>query len=1074
MSSLASNSHPAEPELVAYARGELAEVNDRQIEQHLEECEACCQTLSRLSSDTLVAILRRPLPAAPETHATLPGEFGTAISRADTPTLAPHADATRVPEQSPHVAGLPAELANHAKYEIRATLGQGGMGSVYLAQHRMMNRLVALKVINQQLVRSDSAVKRFHREVRAAAQLSHPNIVAAHDAEQAGNVHFLVMEYVDGVDLSEVLAARGPLPVAEASDYARQAALGLAHAHELGMVHRDIKPQNLMVCKARRSPASPSDVGSNDAQRRAAPTGLVLKILDFGLANFAAEVMEPSANEAGEAGPTFGSASHLTMSGAMMGTPDYISPEQSKDAHTADIRSDIYSLGCTLYSLLSGKPPFAEGSVVEKILAHAEREPRKLSELRYDLPDGLEVVIGRMMAKNPAERYATPSDVAAALAPYATSTAASGLGLAQHAKNEIPATTKALPRRSKASLGIAAAVCLAFFAVLAGVIVVVTDRGRLEIRSQVEDVQVQVMQGATEVAVIDLKSGSQVRWLPTGNYELALKGNANAVKFDRNGFEMSRLGKVVVYASWKPAGPSVRPIGTPEGTKVGTVPGQPPPMKPVVPRPRPDLPPGQNLITDPSLENTRLGASYPEGWGIGNMVPPKTYKHSVVEGGRTGKHGWMIEGDGQFAVIPTNRPPAHTAYRYAARGWVQLEAGSSAQFKLLYFDASGRYIGENRGAVCFKQEGWQKLTMIDDLAKHPDATYLSLALTLIGKGKALFDDLELLAFDAGKLPKNFETEYGAVATHHSAVFDRWVGRWTTTTEYKPTSGTPERTLKGEVVVRKVLEDKFLLWEWRGEGNVGSYISLLAFDEYVSGYHIWLFGDRGEVFERIGAWDAASQTLTLQLKSPSPGVTGTSSDRFVNNDRIESSLLVKGADGQVSRDVRMTWLRKGEVGEAKIERARGPAKESPELSVLSKMAGVWSIRSIKKPSIWSPDGKEEHFTEENDWILGGRFLLTRAYDESRQMTSLAIWNYEPQEKSYRYRHFAKDVFGGQWRITWDESSRAFHWRSIDMPTGWVGTGYNRWVDDDNFDNEARIKDEQGRLLLDSKQLKRREK
>ena len=137
-----------------------------------------------------------------------------------------------------------------------------------------------------------------------------------------------------------------------------------------------------------------------------------------------------------------------------------------------------------------------------------------------------------------------------------------------------------------------------------------------------------------------------------------------------------------------------------------------------------------------------------------------------------------------------------------------------------------------------------------------------------------------------------------------------------------------------------------------------------------------------------------------------------------------------------------------------------------------MAGNWTIRQTNKPSIWFPDGDTATGTEQTAWAIGGRFLMFRSYDEKQHMTTLALMTYEPAEKSYHYWHFATDVAGGQWRITWDASSKGFHWRSIDMPAGWIGTGFNRWIDNDTFDNQALIKDEQGRVLLDSREEKKR--
>src|SRR5262249_41980004 len=242
--------------------------------------------------------------------------------------------------------GGPPELAEHPRYRVRELLGVGGMGAVYRAEHLLMERPVALKVINRSLTDRPALVERFRREAPAAARLAHPNSVAAFDAEQAGDTHFLVMEYVEGQSLARVLAERGPLPVTEACAYVRQAALGLQHAHEQGMVHRDIKPHNLM-----RTP------------------GGQVKILDFGLARFASEAAPPGALLAGPPAGEAPPAASLTQTGTMMGTPEYIAPEQARDAHAADIRADLYSLGCTLYDLLTGQAPFPEGTAVEKVRA---------------------------------------------------------------------------------------------------------------------------------------------------------------------------------------------------------------------------------------------------------------------------------------------------------------------------------------------------------------------------------------------------------------------------------------------------------------------------------------------------------------------------------------------------------------------------------------------------------------------------------------------------------------------------------------------------------------------------------
>src|SRR5262245_44463177 len=288
------------------------------------------------------------------------------------------------------VPDLPPELADHSRYQVVALLGRGGMGAVYQAVHRVMERPVALKVMRPDLIANPAAVERFRREVKAAAQLVHPHIVTAFDAEQFGSLHFLVMEYVAGHNLAEVVATSGPLPVGRAVSYIRQAARGLQHACDKGMIHRDIKPHNLILANA---------ADSHDPEVR--EHGQV-KILDFGLARFASE-------EGG--GPQ-------TASGVIMGTVDYMAPEQADSARKADIRSDIYSLGCTLYYLLAARVLFPEGTVIQRVMSHVERTPPPLSAFRGDLPGGLESVVSKMLAKDPAQRYQTPDAVAEALATF--------------------------------------------------------------------------------------------------------------------------------------------------------------------------------------------------------------------------------------------------------------------------------------------------------------------------------------------------------------------------------------------------------------------------------------------------------------------------------------------------------------------------------------------------------------------------------------------------------------------------------------------------------------------------------
>jgi WD40 repeat protein/tRNA A-37 threonylcarbamoyl transferase component Bud32 len=379
--------HPDADQLRAFNQGLLAPAVAAVIEEHVAACESCCQLLETPPADSFVSRLRDAdrVPAAT-----------TAAGQADG-TLAV-------------VADVPADLADHPRYRVLGLIGQGGMGAVYRAEHRRMERTVALKVINPGLLQNPATVQRFQQEVRTAARLHHPNIVTAYDADQAGTLHFLVMEHVEGRSLAEVVAEYGPLPVAVACEYVRQAALGLQHAHEQGMVHRDIKPHNLMVSQPASGGCKPP-VGAATGGLHPPLAGTV-KILDFGLARLA---RSPETT----AGPLPQASAVLTGAGAVMGTADYIAPEQAADPRTADIRADIYSLGCTLFHLLTGRPPFEGGTVQEKLARHAAEPLPPMP----GVPAGLAAVLARATAKDPAARYATPAALADALAAFIGSTA---------------------------------------------------------------------------------------------------------------------------------------------------------------------------------------------------------------------------------------------------------------------------------------------------------------------------------------------------------------------------------------------------------------------------------------------------------------------------------------------------------------------------------------------------------------------------------------------------------------------------------------------------------------------------
>ena len=363
--------HPSQSQLADFAAGKLADSQIEAVAKHLEACGTCSKRVLSMPADSMTGRLQ----PAKEAYQPVP----TGSWDGSSPSML---GAVLPPEDSSGPLEIPAELANHPKFRIIGELGRGGMGVVYRAEHRIMGRTVAIKVINKRLLENSEALQRFHGEVRAAAKLSHNNIVQSFDAEQAGDLHYLVMEFVEGKNLAELLEKRQkPLPIQHACAYVRQAALGLQHAYEQKMVHRDIKPHNLMLT----------------------PKGNI-KILDFGLARV---VRESS------------TGTSLTAADAFMGTPEYVAPEQAADARQADIRADLYSLGCTLYFLLAGRPPFREATAMKVVLAHVQNVPTPLTELRSDIPAELWAIVQKLLAKDPTQRFQTPSELVQALTPLA-------------------------------------------------------------------------------------------------------------------------------------------------------------------------------------------------------------------------------------------------------------------------------------------------------------------------------------------------------------------------------------------------------------------------------------------------------------------------------------------------------------------------------------------------------------------------------------------------------------------------------------------------------------------------------
>lgn len=359
---------PTDDTLAAYGLGKIAGGAADTVVAHLETCPDCRRRVADLSGDSFTDRLRAAAGPKPDGTAE-PNKSLSGLSRAVAPAKAP-----------------PPELTASGQYADVRELGAGGMGVVYLARNVLMDRDEVLKVVGKGLLARPGAAERFLREIRSAAKLQHPNVVAAYSALQLGDLLVFAMEYAPGDDLSKVVLARGPLPVHVACGYAHHAALGLQHAHERGMVHRDIKPSNLILTKGVGKPA--------------------VKVLDFGLAKATSE-------KDVEGG--------LTGDGQMMGTPDFMAPEQARDAARADIRADVYALGCTLFYLITGRPPFSGKSLYELLRAHQEAPPERLDAARPGVPAELADAVAKMMAKDPAGRFPTPGEVAKLLVPFTKS-----------------------------------------------------------------------------------------------------------------------------------------------------------------------------------------------------------------------------------------------------------------------------------------------------------------------------------------------------------------------------------------------------------------------------------------------------------------------------------------------------------------------------------------------------------------------------------------------------------------------------------------------------------------------------
>lgn len=505
-------------DLQKYLSGRLDSIAAADLESHLDQCESCEQTIDQLEaeSDTMVEVLRKwkssdrvsTVDASPEIAAAQ----AFSANLADRLKVASHLTMAT----SPTIGA----------YQLIRLLGRGGMGAVYLARHRNLDKQVAIKLLPALSSQQQDIVARFQREIRASGQLDHPAIVRATDAGEVDGIHFLVMDAIDGLDIGQVCRNLGPLSIADACEIARQAAVGLAYAHGKGIVHRDIKPSNLML--------------DENGQ---------VKILDFGLAQMSLWSDE---------------ATQLTTVGQLMGTLDYMAPEQAEGSELPDQRADIYALGATLYRLLTGRPPLwasRAGSPIEKLRLIASHDPPPIESIRGDLPPALTQLVMQMLARDPDQRPQSAEEVAERLAPYCdTSELNRVIKTARdqspdaeghsESPNVIPRPIKSLPPHNIWKWTTLAA-CVALL-ILGAQFTLDTSKGQLIIDSKDANLHIHIRRDGQAYRDLEIHPGVQVTKLYGGNYEIVLDQPSDNITISRKKFSIRMGEKLIATVQEKP------------------------------------------------------------------------------------------------------------------------------------------------------------------------------------------------------------------------------------------------------------------------------------------------------------------------------------------------------------------------------------------------------------------------------------------------------------------------------------------------------------------------------------------
>lgn len=509
-------------ELRRYLLGELPESASDAVALHVERCSQCETTVSRLDreSDTLIQAIRNPIAQEEPASAY---RLAAKLAKSKWHDAAPEAS-------SPSVSKLP-KLRD---YELLEPLARGGMGTVYRARHTRLNRQVALKVLPGRWLSSPAAVARFEREMHAVGSLHHPAIVQATDGGEADGVHFLVMELIDGIDGGSLVQLVGPLPIADACEIARQAAEGMAYVHRQGIIHRDLKPSNLMVTQKGE-----------------------VKLLDLGLARLVDEQL------AGD---------ELTTIGQLMGTLDYMSPEQLENSHDADRRADLYSLGATLFKLLTGNAPHASDfsePFLSKIRRIASQPPTPLSERRADAPGELCGLVDSLLSRHAGDRPDSMESVFQSLAKLAEPSNLERLvkkakKLQKQRQNDAtanhrvltsplvavsPQQTVAAAKRSRPLLTGAAALLMLMAIAMGAVITLQLNSGQLVIETATPNVEVRILKAGQPYRQLTLSHKPNLLSLGAGDYEIEIVSNADGLDVENGQFTLKRgdtwLAKIV-------------------------------------------------------------------------------------------------------------------------------------------------------------------------------------------------------------------------------------------------------------------------------------------------------------------------------------------------------------------------------------------------------------------------------------------------------------------------------------------------------------------------------------------------